>query len=78
MSRNTHFGSYSNYDNIILTSGSNDFMWEFFYKVINNANGIINTVPDDAPQVALNYKYKSHAYRAIAYFYLIRTYQHII
>ena len=59
-----------------MTSGSNDFMWEFFYKVINNANGIINTVPDDAPQVALNYKYKSHAYRAIAYFYLIRTYQH--
>ena len=76
MSRNTHFGSYSNYDNIILTDPGNDFMWEFFYKVINNANGIINTVPDDAPQVALNYKYKSHAYRAIAYFYLIRIYQH--
>ena len=76
MSRNTWFGAYNNYDNIILTSNDNDFIWEFFYKVINNANGIINTVPDDAPQVALNFKFKSHAYRAIAYFYLIRIYQH--
>jgi hypothetical protein len=76
MSRNTHFGSYNNYDNIILTSGNNEFMWEFFYKVINNANGIINTIPDDSPQEALNFKYKSYTYRAIAYFYLIRIYQH--
>jgi hypothetical protein len=76
MSRNTHFGSYSNYDNIILTSGSNEFIWEFFYKVINNANGIINTIPDSAPEEALNFKYKAYTYRAIAYFYLIRIYQH--
>ena len=76
MSRSTWFGAYNNYQNIILTSNDNDFMWEFFYKIINNANGIINTVPDDSPQAALNFKYKSHAYRAIAYFYLIRIYQH--
>lgn len=76
MSRNTHFGDYNNYDNIILTSNNNEFIWEFFYKVINNANGIINTIPDDSPQEALNFKYKSYTYRAIAYFYLIRIYQH--
>jgi hypothetical protein len=76
MSVNTHFGDYNNYDNIILTESDNEFMWEFFYKVINNANGIINTISDDSPQEALNYKYKSYTYRAIAYFYLIRIYQH--
>lgn len=76
MSRNTWFGTYHNYDNIILTSNDNDFMWEFFYKIINNANGIINTIPDTSPEETLNFKYKAYAYRAIAYFYLIRIYQH--
>ncbi len=76
MSRNTWFGAYNNYDNAIPTSNDNDFLWEFFYKVINNANGIINTVPDDSPDEALVFKYKSYTYRAIAYFYLIRIYQH--
>ena len=76
MSRNTWFGSYSNYLNVNLSSADNDFMWEFFYKVINNANGIINTIPDNSPQATLNFKYKSYTYRAIAYFYLIRMYQH--
>ena len=74
-SRNTWFGAYNNYDNIILTSNDNDFIWKFFYKIINNSNGIINTIPDDAPQEALNFKYKSYSYRAIAYFYLVRIYQ---
>jgi len=76
MSRNTWFGAYNNYDNVILTSNDNDFIWEFFYKVINNANGIINTIPDDAPEEVLVFKYKSYTYRAIAYFYLVRIYQH--
>ena len=76
MSTNTWFGAYNNYDNIILTSNDNEFIWEFFYKVINNANGIINTIPEDSPEETLIFKYKSHAYRAIAYFYLLRIYQH--
>ena len=76
MSRFTHFGSYNNYINVNLSSADNDFMWGFFYKIINNANNIINTIPDDSPQTTLNYKYKSYTYRAIAYFYLIRIYQH--
>lgn len=76
MSRNTWFGAYNNYDNIVLTSNDNDFIWEFFYKVINNANGIINSIPEESPEETLTFKYKSHAYRAIAYFYLIRIYQH--
>ena len=76
MSRSTWFGAYNNYDNIILTSGDNEFIWEFFYKIINNANGIINQIPETSPEETLIFKYKSHAYRAIAYFYLIRIYQH--
>lgn len=76
MSRNTWFGAYNLYDNVTLTHNDNDFIWEFFYKIINNANGIINTVDDDAPEESLVFKYKSYAYRAIAYFYLIRIYQH--
>ncbi|MGB2172144.1 MAG: RagB/SusD family nutrient uptake outer membrane protein, partial [Flavobacteriaceae bacterium] len=76
MSRDTWFGDYNNYDNIVLTSNDTEFIWEFFYKVINNANGIINTIPDTSPEEILVYKYKSLAYRGIAYFYLIRIYQH--
>lgn len=76
MSRLTWFGFYNNYDNIVLTSNDGDFLWEFFYKVINNANGIINTIPDDSPAETLVFKYKSLAYRGIAYFYLIRIFQH--
>ncbi len=76
MSRNTWFGVYNSYDNITPSHNDNDFIWEFFYKIINNANGIINTVADDAPEESLAFKYKSYAYRGIAYFYLIRIYQH--
>lgn len=76
MSKSTWFGAYNKYDNTVLTHNDNDFIWEFFYKIINNANGVINTVADDAPKESLVFKYKSHAYRAIAYFYLIRIYQH--
>lgn len=76
MSANTWFGRYSIYDNITLRDINNEFIWKFFYKVINNANGIINTVADDSPEKSLIFKSKSYAYRAIAYFYLIRIYQH--
>ena len=76
MSTNTWFGGYSIYDNITLTHDDNEFIWTFLYKVINNANGIINTVADDAPEESLIFRSKSYAYRAIAYFYLIRIYQH--
>ncbi len=76
MSVFTHFGRYSNYINVITNAADNEFQWRFFYKVINNANIIINTIPDSSPQSTLNFKYKAYTYRAIAYFYLIRMYQH--
>lgn len=72
----TWFALYQNYDNVTVSSNDNYFLWEFFYKVINQANGIINTIPDDAAAESLVYKNKSYAYRGIAYFYLIRLYQH--
>ncbi|GAB1856379.1 RagB/SusD family nutrient uptake outer membrane protein [Flavobacteriaceae bacterium MHTCC 0001] len=76
MSRNTWFGAYSTYDNVITNSNDNDFIWEFLYKVIGNANGIINSIPDESPQEVLVFKNKSYLYRGIAYFYLLRIYQH--
>ncbi|WP_075342351.1 RagB/SusD family nutrient uptake outer membrane protein [Tenacibaculum agarivorans] len=76
MSRNTWFGAYNNYDNRILTSNDNEYIWEFFYKIINRANLIINSVPDNPTEEQIIFKAKSHTYRAIAYFYLIRIYQH--
>ncbi|WCC41626.1 RagB/SusD family nutrient uptake outer membrane protein [Tenacibaculum finnmarkense] len=76
MSNNTWFGDYNNYQNVILTANDNDFIWEFLYKIINNSNGIINTVANDASDDVLVFKYKSYTYRAIAYFYLIRIYEH--
>ena len=72
----TWFSFYHNYDNVTVSSNDNYFLWEFFYKVINQANGIINTIPDDAAAESLVFKNKSYAYRGIAYFYLIRLYQH--
>ena len=75
MSASTWFSFYNNYDNVILTSNDNDFIWKFFYKIVNNSNSIIKSVSPTAPTESLVFKYKSHAYRAIAYFYLLRIYQ---
>ena len=75
MDGSTWFGGYHRYDNVLPNSNDTEHLWEFFYKVINQANGIINTIPDDSPEEILIYKYKSYTYRAIAYFYLIRIFQ---
>lgn len=76
MSGTTWFGAYHRYDNVIPNGRNTFFLWEFFYKIINQANGIINTIPDDSPDEILVFKYKSYTYRAIAYFNLIRIFQH--
>ena len=76
MDGTTWFGNYHDYDNVLPSSSDTEFLWEFFYKVINQANGIINTISDDSPEEILIFKYKSYTYRAIAYFYLIRIFQH--
>jgi hypothetical protein len=77
MDVNTHFGWYSLFDNHVLTSSDTYFLWEFFYKIINQANGIINSIdPDVAPTETLDFYYQSHAYRGLSYFYLLRLYQH--
>lgn len=76
MSVSTWFANYNDYDNIVSTSNDNEFLWTFFYKIINNANSIINNVPDESPEEVLIFKYKAYTYRAIAYFYLLNIYQH--
>jgi len=76
MSVNTWFGRYSLYDNIVTNDANNDFIWTFFYKVVGNANGMIKSIPDDSSEEALILKNKSYLYRAIAYLYLIKIYQH--
>jgi len=43
MSGTTWFGAYHRYDNVLPNSNDTEHLWEFFYKVINQANGIINT-----------------------------------
>ena len=75
MDGTTHFSTYHDYNNVLPNNYHTEFLWKFFYKVINQANGIINTIPDDSPEDILVYKYKSHTYRAIAYFNLIRIFQ---
>src|SRR6056300_653604 len=59
MDGSTWFGGYHRYDNVLPNSNDTQHLWEFFYKVINQANGIINTIPDDSPEEILVYKYKS-------------------
>ena len=77
MSRSTWFGAYNRYLNVIPSSGDNEFMWSFFYKVIKDSNEVISLIPDTVTsEELLVYKYKAHTYRAIAYFYLVRAYQH--
>ena len=49
MSASTWFSFYNNYDNVILTSNDNDFIWKFFYKIVNNSNSIIKSVSPTAP-----------------------------
>ena len=44
MDAKTHFGDYSLFDNHVLTSDDTYFLWEFFYKIINKANEIINSI----------------------------------
>ena len=77
MSRSTWFGAWNRYDNTILTSGDNDFIWTFFYRIIKDANEVINLIPDTVTdENVLAFKHKAYAYRGIAYFYLLRIYQH--
>lgn len=77
MSRSTWFGAWNRYDNTILTSADNDFIWTFFYRIIKDANEVISLIPDSATdEKVLAFKNKAYAYRGIAYFYLLRIYQH--
>lgn len=50
-------------------------VWNFYYKVIRDANGIINLVPDDTDDEGLKASLgKALAVRGLAYFDLIRIY----
>ena len=50
--------------------------WNFFYTMINNANAIIENIPDESIDTELRaIKGQSLAFRALSYSYLIQMYQ---
>lgn len=50
--------------------------WNFFYTMINNANAIIEKIPDESIDTELRaIKGQSLAFRALSYSYLIQMYQ---
>jgi len=77
MSASTWFGDFNDYENIDETYGDNEFLWAFFYKVIKDSNEVISLIPETVTnEELLVYKNKAYFYRGMAYFYLLRIYQH--
>lgn len=71
------FGRYYRYDGRTEVSRITRQVWHFYYYVIKNANEILDFIPADATnQDVLYLKGRAKALRAMAYFNLVRVYQH--
>jgi len=72
------FTSEYGYNQHSATKGLTEYMWDFYYNLINNANNIIANIGEiEATEQEYNYvKGQALAIRAYAYFYLVRLYQH--
>jgi hypothetical protein len=72
-------GTYR-FDFQVRTGIINDMIWQYYYKIVKKANGILDlldgdeNIPTDATQKA--YWGQAKAMRAYAYFYLANLYQH--
>jgi hypothetical protein len=66
------------YNQHSATKGFTEYMWDFYYNLVNNSNNILANIENiDATSEEYNYiKGQAHAIRAYAYFYLVRLYQH--
>ena len=60
------------------TKGLTEYMWDYYYNLINNSNNILDNLEGiEATPEEVNYiKGQALAIRAYAYFYLVRLYQH--
>lgn len=50
-------------------------IWYNYYKIVYNANQILDLIPEDAEGSALVYKAQALTYRALGYYYLMAVYQ---
>ncbi len=60
------------------TKGLTEYMWDYYYNLINNSNNILANI-DNIESTDKEYNYikgQALAIRAYAYFYLVRLYQH--
>jgi len=66
------------YNQHSATKGLTEYMWDFYYNLINNSNNILANIDNiEATEQEYNYvKGQAMAIRAYAYFYLVRLYQH--
>ena len=60
MSVDVWFGTYNNFNNVLVNGDNNQFLWSFFYRVINNSNEIMSRIPDGSPDDAIIFRNKAH------------------
>lgn len=72
--RNNFYTIFNGASHAIPTSGYTDYMWQYYYKIISNANTIIRFVN---PESSANFKYiyaQALTYRAYSYLQLLQFY----
>ncbi|WP_299366555.1 RagB/SusD family nutrient uptake outer membrane protein [Winogradskyella sp.] len=77
------FGWYNDVANMITTTDftteENEFIWSYYYRVINTANTVIVTSggenPSTTDETTLRINAQAKAYRAYSYFYLAQLFQ---
>lgn len=74
---NHWFGNYYSYKGRTEPFSTTHIIWNFYYSVIKNMNDIIAFIPADVDRQDLKYvKGRALAMRGMAYFNLVRVYQH--
>ena len=71
------FGNYYSYRGRTEPFSTTHIIWNFYYSLVKNMNDIIAFIPEDVDRQDLKYvKARALAIRGMAYFNLVRVYQH--
>ena len=71
------FGNYYAYRGRTEPFSTTHIIWNFYYSLVKNMNDIIAFIPEDVDRADLKYvKARALAIRGMAYFNLVRVYQH--
>jgi hypothetical protein len=71
------FGNYYAYRGRTEPFSTTHIVWNFYYSLVKNMNDIISFIPDDVERQDLKYvKARAMSVRGLAYYNLVRVYQH--